>query len=636
MRNENVIEQLKLGLPEEAKISDINFEGANIVLYTKSREFFLNSKDFIRDLVDKLKKRIELRVDPSFLLEESITEGRIKNLVPPEAGLKEIWFDSKRSTVILEAEKPGLVIGKDGQIINQIREETLWLAKVRRAPMINSDLIRSIRKSIFENSEYRRNFMDKIGKRIYNTKWERTSNYWIRISFLGAAREVGRSCFLLQTPMSNILLDCGLNVAASESGIFPQFDAPEFDINKIDAVVVTHAHLDHSGAIPLLFKYGYKGPIYCTEPCRDIITLLALDFIDVMQKSGKKPLFSSREIKDAVNNVITLEYDEVTDIAPDVRLTLHNAGHVLGSALAHFNIGEGFHNMLYTGDFNFAKSKLMDSALANFQRLETLIMESTYGGKDDIQPSRQESEEFLLDVVKRTLENKGKILVPVLGVGRAQEIMLILEEAISEGKLPKETIIYVDGMVWDVTAIYTTYPEFMNKDVRKKIFGEDQNPFIAPCFKRVASQEERNQAIHSEVPCVFVATSGMLTGGASVEYFKALAENPKNAIIFVSYQAEGSLGRRIQRGEKQVIIEGNSGKQEMIDVKLDVYSIEGLSGHSDRTRLLNYIKYVNPKPKKIILIHGESSKCLDLASSIHKTFKIETIAPRVLDALRIR
>ena len=634
MKNEDVIAQIKEELPPEADIEDILYEGANIVLYTKDRSFFLNSKDIVKNIVNKVKKRVELRMDPSMLVPPEETHEIINKIVPKEAGLENVWFDYKRSIIFIEADKPGLVIGKNGQVMNEIKKQTLWIPKVRRAPVIKSELIKTIRQTIFQNSEYRRDFMNKIGKKIYHSKWKRDSSYWVRVSVLGAGREVGRSCMLLQTPNSNVLLDCGVNVASSEK-TFPHFDAPEFDINKIDAVVLSHAHLDHSGAIPLLYKYGYTGPVYSTEPTRDISTLLQLDYIDVIQRTGRRPEYTSREIKEVIKNSITLDYDEVTDITADVRLTLHNAGHVLGSSLVHLNIGEGFHNFLYTGDLKYLRTKLLEPSPVKFQRLETVMMESTYGAKDDIQPSREECEKELVDAVNSTMENKGKVLIPVLGVGRAQDIMLIVEEAIREKKIP-DVPVYVDGMVWDVTAIHTTYPEFMNRDVKKQIFSQDKNPFVAKCFRRVGSQDERNEIINQKKPCIIIATSGMLTGGSSVYYFQQLAPNKKNSIIFVSYQAEGTLGRRVQRKEKQVPVETYNGKVEMIETKLNVYSVEGLSGHSDRRQLMNYIKHLDPKPRKVILVHGESSKCLDLASSIHKTFRIETTAPRNLDAIRIR
>ncbi len=634
MKNGDILKQIKEDLPPNAQISDVFYEGANIVLYTKNRDFFLDSKETIRSIVNKVKKRVELRMDPSMLVPPEETQDIISKIVPKEAGLGEVWFDYKRSIAFIEAQKPGLVIGKEGQVMNEIKEKTLWVPKIRRAPVINSDLIKTIRYTLFQNSEYRRDFMNKIGKKIYMTKWERDPSYWVRVSVLGAGREVGRSCMLLQTPLSNVLLDTGINVASPENA-FPHFDAPEFDIHKIDAVVISHAHLDHSGAVPLLFKYGYTGPVYATEPTRDIMTLLQLDYIDVIQRTGKKPQYSSREIKDVIKNTITLDYDEVTDVTADVRLTLHNAGHVLGSSLVHLNIGNGYHNFLYTGDFKYARTKLLEPAMTRFQRVETLMMESTYGSKEDVQPSREECETQLIDIIKSTIDNKGKVLIPVLGVGRAQEVMLIIEEAMRQKKIP-EVSVYVDGMVWDVTAIHTTYPEFMNRDVKKQIFGDDNNPFVAKCFVRVGSQEERDKIINSRKPCIILATSGMLTGGSSVYYFQKLAPNKKNSIVFVSYQAEGTLGRRVQRGEKQVPVETFGGKVEMVDTKLAVHSVEGLSGHSDRNQLINYVKHMDPKPRKVMFVHGESSKCLDLASTIHKLLRVETTAPRNLDATRIR
>ena len=634
MKNGDVLEQVKEELPPEANISDVLYEGANIVLYTKNRDFFLSSDDVIRGIVNKVKKRIELRMDPSMLVPPDETQDIINEIVPKEAELGDAWFDYKRSVAFIEAEKPGLVIGKDGQIMNEIKEKTLWVPKIRRSPVIESHLINTIRQTLFQNSEYRRDFMNQIGRKIYKTKWTRDSKYWIRISCLGSAREVGRSCFLLQTPISNVLIDCGVNVATRENS-FPFFDIPEFDINKLDAVVISHAHLDHSGALPLLFKYGYKGPVYSTEPTRDIMTLLQLDYIDVVQRTGEQPEYTSREIKEMIKNTISLDFDEVTDITADVRLTLHNAGHVLGSSMLHFNIGEGFHNFLYTGDFKYSPTKLLEPAITKFQRLETVMMESTYGAKEDTQPRREDCEKDLIENIKETIDKKGKVLIPVLGVGRAQDVMLIIEEAIRQKKIP-EVNVYVDGMVWDVTAIHTAYPEFMNRNVKKLIFNKDSNPFTSKIFKRVGSQKERDELIHNKKPCIIIATSGMLTGGSSVYYFQNLAPNKNNKLIFVSYQAEGTLGRRVQRGEKQVAVESMKGKTERVEINAGVHSIEGLSGHSDRKQLMNFISRLNPKPRKIMLMHGESSKCLDLASSLHKTFRVETIAPRNIDAIKIR
>ncbi|RLG18592.1 beta-CASP ribonuclease aCPSF1 [Nanoarchaeota archaeon] len=626
-----IISKIKEELPNKA-IEDIVYEGANIIVYTKDMKFLDKGKSKIKDIVDKVKKRIELRPDPTMLLDIEEAEEIIRKIVPKTAELGDIWFDYNRSIVYLESGKPGVVIGRNGRIIEEIKKKTRWVPIIKRSPAIKSDLVRSIRATLYKNSEYRRNFMHKIGEKIYQP-YTKNKHYWIRLSFLGGAREVGRSAILLQTPNSRVLMDCGVNVA-SEINAYPKLEAPEFNIKELDAIVITHAHLDHSGFVPYLFKYGYRGPVYCTEPTRDIMTMLQLDYIDVMRKDGKEQIYSSTDIYEMIKHTVTFDYDEVNDITKDVRLTLHNAGHVLGSAMVHLNIGDGYHNMLYTGDFKYTNTRLLNKAHDTFQRLETIVMESTYSGPDDIQPKREESEKKFLDIIKATIEKEGKVLVPVLGVGRSQEIMLILEEAMNKGKIPKVPII-IDGMVWDVNAIHTTYPEFMNKKVKKDIFHKDHNPFLSDIFKRVVSNKDRDKITEEGGPTIITATSGMLTGGPSVYYLYKLAEDPRNALIFVSYQGEGSLGRKIQEGEKEVPV-SVEGKSKIVKIKLNVYTIDGFSGHADRNELLNYLKKVTPKPKRAIFVHGEKSKSTKFSSVVHKTFSIETSTPRILDALRIR
>jgi len=452
------------------------------------------------------------------------------------------------------------------------------------------------------------------------------------VTYLGGARQVGRSCILLQTPESRVLLDCGIDVASDEHA-YPYLDSPDFNINELDAVIVSHSHLDHSGFVPYLFKFGYKGPVYCTSPTRDVMSLLQLDLVKIAKNEGKEPLFTSEEIKEMVKHTITLEYDEVTDITPDVRITLYNSGHILGSAMVHLHIGNGLHNLLYTGDLKYAKTHLLGTAVTEFPRLETLMIESTYGGRDNVMPTIREADEYLTNVIKETIKRKGKVLMPVLGSGRAQEVMVLIESLIRNGEI-EEIPVYIDGMVWDITAIHTAYPEFLNSIVRKQIFHKDNNPFLNPIFKRIGSAKERKEVIDSKKPCVIIATSGMLVGGPSVEYLKALSENKKHSLVFSCYQPDGSLGYRIQHGEKEIMFK-NGQKQDVFKINMEVHKLE-ITNHSDRKQLLNFVYRCNPKPKKVIINHGENSRCLDLSSSLHKLNRIETVAPRNLEAVRIK
>ena len=628
----DITKEILKNLPEN-KISDVNFEGANIVLYTKDKEFFLNNNGMIKRIVDDIKKRVELRPDPSITMDMEEAEKVIRSIIPEEAGVDQVIFDTQRSRVIIESDKPGLAIGKQGAILRDIRTQTLWVPLIRRKPAIRSKLIENIRAVLYQHSDYRRKFLDKVGHRIYDGWRREKKNEWIRMTYLGSGRQVGRSCIFLQTPESRILLDCGINVASADKP-YPYLDAPEFNINELDAVILSHAHIDHCGFIPYLFKYGYRGPVYCTEPSRDVSALLLLDYIKIQRADGSDPIFKAEEIKEMVKHTITLEYDEVSDVTPDVRITMYNAGHILGSAMVHLHVGNGLHNILYSGDQKYGKTLLLEPAVTMFPRLETLMLEATYGGKENIMPHRQETDEELMTIIKETIERKGKVLIPTLGVGRAQEVMLAIEAMVREGRM-EPVPVYIDGMVWDVTAIHTAYPEYLNNSVRKLIFHKDQNPFLHEIFKRVGSQKERMDVIENTGACVVLATSGMLTGGPSVEYLKHLCDNPKNAIGFVNYQGEGSMGRRIQKGEKEFTF-SDGGKQEVLQIKMQVHTVEGFSGHSSRNQLMNFVAKCEPRPKKVIVNHGENSRCLDLASSIHKGFRIETVAPRNLETVRVK
>ncbi len=626
----DILKSIKEKLPGEIK--DAMFEGANIVLYTENEKFFKEGEGRIKEIVDEIKKRVELRADQKILMPQDKTDKKIKEIVPSEAEITNIIFDVQRSIVVIEAKKPGLVIGKQGSILEEIRRSTLWTPQIQRSPAIKSQITENIREVLYANNNYRRRFLNSIGQKIY-TDWDPSKKEgWVRLVFLGGARQVGRSAILLQTPNSNILLDCGIDPATGEQEKFPILNVPEFDLSNLDAIILSHAHLDHAGLIPYLYKMGYKGPVYMTPPTRDIAALLSLDFIGVAYKQAEKPLFSSTDIKEMVKHSICLNFNEVTDVTPDVRLTFYNSGHVLGSAMVHLNIGNGAHNLLYTADFKYIKTRLLDPAVTSFPRVESVITESTYGSKNDVLPPRAKSEEELIEAIKKTLDRKGKVLIPELGLGRAQESMLVLEDAMNKGLLPKVPI-YIDGMIWDINAIHTAYPDFLSNRVRSLIF-QDKNPFVSDIFSRVGSPQERKKVVEGG-PCVVLATSGMLMGGASVEYFKEFADNPKNSIVFVCYQGVGSLGRQVQDGLKEVKMNVD-GKDEMIKVNMEVTTLTGFSAHPGRNELLGFFNNMRPKPKRIIINHGEISKSLDLASALYKLNRVETNVPRALEGIRLR
>jgi KH/beta-lactamase-domain protein len=613
-------------------VSSTIFEGANIVIYTNDASFFKNGDSSIKEIVNTIKKRVELRSDKGLLKSQEETEKKIREIIPDEAEITRVIFDPQRSIVIVETRKPGLAIGKAGVVLKDIKAQTFWTPQIQRAPAIESKITNKIREVLYQDNSYRKKFLNNIGEKIYKEWNSDKMEGWIRLTVLGAARQVGRSCFLLQTPISKIIIDCGIDVSSQGKDRYPYLEAPELDLSAIDAVVLSHAHLDHSGLIPYLYKMGYKGPVYMTTPTRDITALMALDFIGVAYKQAAAPLFKSTDIRTMVKHSITLGYNEVTDITPDVRITFYNAGHILGSAMIHFNIGNGLHNYVYSGDIKFGKSRLLDPATSYFPRLETLQIESTYGGKDSNYPPIKESEEELINFINDVLKGGGKVLLPELGTGHAQEKMLILSAAMESGKIPKVPI-YIDGMIWDINAIHTAYPDFLSNSVRSLIF-QDKNPFTSDIFKHVGSPQERKNVIEGG-PCIILSTSGMLVGGAAVEYFKEFASSSANGMCLSCYQPAGGLGRQLKEGLKETTFNIN-GKDEKVPIRLKFISIDGFSGHSSRNELMALMNSINPKPRKVIVNHGEVSKSLDFASSIYKAHRIETVVPKNLETVRLK
>ncbi len=622
--------KIRGSLPVSIDVSGVEFEGALLVIYTKTPEKFAKNKDLIKNLAKTLQKRIVVRPDPSVLTDIDLAEKQIRKIIPKEAEIAEIYWQPDVGEVTIEALKPGVAIGKEGQLLNEIRRKINWTPKIIRAPPIKSKTVKDIRGYLRQESDERKEILQRIGKKLHRGASE--GEKFLRVTALGGFRQVGRSCSLLHTQDSKVLIDCGVDIS-SDYNVSPYIHLPEAQpFEKLDAVVVTHAHLDHSGLVPLLYKYGYDGPVYCTPPTRDMMTLLQMDYLKVATADAKKAPYSSEHIRNVIRHCITMDYGDTTDIAPDIRLTFHNAGHILGSSICHFHVGEGMYNIAFTGDIKYERTWLFNPAVNHFPRIEALVVEATYGGRDDHQPSRREATERLKDIIKQSMKKKGKVLVPVFAVGRSQEVMIVLESLIREKEIPNVSV-YLDGMIWEATAIHTAYPEYLNNKLRSQIFQKGENPLLSDIFKRVDSVEMREKIIGDSDPCVVLATSGMMSGGPVMEYFKSWAGEERNTLVFVGYQAEGTTGRKIQRGSPQIPL-NVGGEILSLEVKLNVETCDGFSGHSDRRQLMGYINNMSPRPERVIFGHGEESKCLDVSSSIHKRLGVNTVAPMNLETIR--
>ncbi|MCX6671084.1 MAG: MBL fold metallo-hydrolase, partial [Euryarchaeota archaeon] len=385
--------KIRSSIPASVDISEVEFEGALLVIYTKTPDKFANNKDLVKNMAKSLQKRIVVRPDPSVLTDIDIAEKKIRQIIPKEAEITNIYFQPDVGEVTIEALKPGAAIGREGLLLNEIRKKINWAPSIVRAPPIQSKTVQEIRGYLRSMSDERKDILRKIGRKIH--RGSSTGEKFIRMIALGGFREVGRSCSMLHTQDSKVLIDCGIDVSSENNGS-PYIHMPEvLPLEKIDAVVITHAHLDHCGLVPILYKYGYDGPIYCTPPTRDLMTLLQMDYIKVAAADAKKVPYSSENIRNVIKHCIVMGYGDTTDITPDIRLTFHNAGHILGSSICHFHIGDGLYNIAFSGDIKFERTWLFNPAINHFPRAEALVIESTYGGHDDFQPSRKEATDRL-------------------------------------------------------------------------------------------------------------------------------------------------------------------------------------------------------------------------------------------------
>lgn len=632
--HDSALDQLKADLinqlPPNSQVSQVVFEGPFVVLYSLNPTVLMENGDIVKSLAKSLRKRIVIRSDVSVRREKEDARARIIDIVPENAEITNMIFDDELGEVIIEAKKPGAVIGRSGTTLREIAREISWRPRVVRSPPIQSQLISSIRNTLTTESEKRKMALLNIGKRIHRSRI--MNDEYIRLTGLGGFSEVGRSCMILETAETKILIDCGLNVGSREPDqMFPFFNIPEFDISEIDAVLITHAHLDHSGLVPFLFKWGYRGPVYANDATLSLMTLLQKDYIEVAARENKLVPYNQRDIKQMILHTITRRYGEVTDLSNDIRLTMATAGHILGSSIMHLHIGDGKYNLAVVNDFKGRWSRLLDRANTRFPRLEAIILESTYGGPRDVMPRRDDAEIQLVKIINQTVRRGGKILIPSLAVGRAQELMVVLANYYRRRQLV-EVPVYLDGLIAEATAIHSCHPEYLSSKLQDQIFNEGNNPFLSEIFHSVDKQSERRALIKGE-PAVILATSGMLTGGNSVEYFKQMAEDSRNSIVFVADQTEGTLGRRIVSGVKEIrSIE--DGRMKMLRVNIEVHQIDGFSGHSDKNEIMNYFRQLSPKPERVVLIHGQRNKSQYLAQALSNKYRVKVDVPFNLETLR--
>lgn len=613
--NQNIMAVILQSLPHEANLTKIEYEGPCIALYSKNPSYLLQNNQLVLNMVNTIKKRIVIRIDESLRLSQDESTNVIGDTVPKESGIAGTFFDAVLGEAVIFARKPWTILREGGDV--DLTEKIGWKVRVRKAPQ-NMLPIETLYKILGETVSQRTKFYREVGDKIFRPKL--TEQAEASLLTLGGFAEVGRSCMLLETRESKIILDCGLNLSAKDSlGVLPRFDITGIGMEEVDAVVLSHAHLDHTGFLPALFKYGYRGPVYCTEPTLLLMSILQRDYL---KYSGSDALYSEQDIDRAVTHTITLMLGIVTDISPDIKLVLSNSGHIIGSTSIHLHIGNGEHNLVYTSDMKFGKTQTLENASWSFPRVETMIIESTYGGKEDIMCPREQSEANLVSAVERTLTAGGHVLMPVPAVGISQELILLLDRFTKGGRL--KTKVLMEKIISEATAVYEAYPEFLSKELGKHVLESEASQFGSE-FSIVESE-----TLKPSEPAIVLAPSSMLIGGPSVGYLKQIADNPKSTLIILSYQSLDTPGRAILDGARQIRIGG-----ETIELQCQVERIDGLGSHSDYNQLMAYVMRLRPKLRRVLVNHGERPKAQNLASMINKQFRIQTQHPLVQEAIKL-
>jgi len=615
--SQNFMATILKSLPKESGLTKIEYEGPSIALYTKNPRFLIENSQIISNIVNTIRKRVIIRSDESIRKTRKDTTSIIQNRLKSfRAEIKGIIFDDALGELTV-------FLNNSFQILYQIEEtilldlinETGWKINVRRSS-IKIPTIQFIDKVLGNSIEYRIKFYKELGEKLFRPKLSKSAE--ASIVTLGGFGEIGRSCLLLITKESKVLLDCGINLHEEKPiNYFPRLDITGFGLDQIDAVIITHAHIDHTGFLPFLFKYGYRGPVYCTEPTLPLMTLLFLDY----QKNHN--LYSEEDIENVIIHTMPLCMGVVTDISPDIKLALYNSGHILGSTSIHLHIGNGEYNIVYTGDLKFGKTNLLDNASWNFPRVETLIIEGTFGSKD-LPHKREETDPILLESINQTLREKGKVLIPVPIIGLSQELIYALTKYQELGKL-EQAEIFVDKSILEATHMYEVYYEYLSKEIKTKIVNENVSVFNYQNLKSINSKSKVDK------PGIIIAASSMLLGGLSIKFLKQIHNDPLNKIIFLSYQAPNTLGREIQSGNTEITIKD----QQQLKLKCNVDSIHGFSNHSDYNQLLAYMSRLKPKLKRVIVNHGEKPRIQNLASSVNKILNIQCQYLLVPEAIKL-
>ena len=444
----------------------------------------------------------------------------------------------------------------------------------------------------------------------------------LRIAFLGAARTVTGSRHMIRWGESSWLYDCGLYQGHRDEAetVNRSF---QFDPASLDGVVVSHAHLDHTGNLPTLVAQGFGGPVHITDASADLSRVMLPDSAHLMErdvdhvnrhrngKPARRPLYSLEDVNTTIGRFRTYGYDEAFSPFPGVRAAYHDAGHILGSAMTTFTFernGRSF-RLLMGGDLGRARRAILRDPVVP-PGPDALVIESTYG--DRVHADDASTERELVDAVRRTVDRGGRVVVPAFAVGRTQELVAVLHRLIDQGSIPNVPL-YVDSpMARDATAVFKRHPECFDADTRRT-FADGGAPFGFDRLRYVTTPDESRSLNDLHEPCIIISASGMCEGGRILHHLQHALGNEHNTVLFVGFQGQGTLGRRLRDGAENVNVFG-----EPVRVRAEIVALDGFSAHADQRELLDWVSRLDPAPRTVFIVHGEPEPAETLAGLLRE------------------
>ncbi len=441
----------------------------------------------------------------------------------------------------------------------------------------------------------------------------------VRVKFLGASGEVTGSKYLLQIDDFTLLLDCGLFQGRKELRLL-NWDKFPVEPSTIDAVVITHAHLDHTGYLPKLFKDGYEGPVYCTTATADLMDLILMDSAGLQMEEARyakkkgyskhedpQPLYDIKDVEPIKDHIVGTTFENPIQIAPRISVCFYNAGHILGAAIVEITLTghEQTKKIVFSGDLGRPNDAILHPPHI-IKEADILFVESTYGDRDITPTERDE----VLDMMNDTFEHDGNIVVPAFSIGRTQTLLIMLKNLLAKKEIPKVRIFVDSPMAIKATEFYRkhkSYHKLADTDIENdESFLELRNNLTV-----TRTTDESKKINDYKHDCVIIAGSGMMTGGRILHHLYHRLPHEDNVILITGYQAYGGRGWRLQRGEPTIRIYGQD-----VEVKAKVFTLNGLSAHADRSELLDWLNGFEQAPKQTFVVHGEQESAESLRDAL--------------------